>query len=151
MKRHDIPMSTERGKWRVRIQIPGKRLYVGEFESRELAEQAYAEAKLQFDDAPTTMPLCSDDAHEADDPREEAAALFQLALNESDFDGIRSLIVFSPMEQYVAAYFCAAGLVAQTLMFRTRVLEEFDSLVLRYRPGKEHPHAQDQIRDTNAL
>ena len=75
---------------------------------------------------------------QADDVKEEADALFLLACNESDFDGVRSLIVFSPMEQYVATYFCAAGLIAEMLMFRERVLEEFDSLVLRYRrPGKE--------------
>ena len=44
-------ISAFEGKWRARIQIPGgKRFYLGEFESLELAEHAYAEAeKLQLD------------------------------------------------------------------------------------------------------
>jgi hypothetical protein len=129
-------ISAFEGKWLVRIQIPGKRLTVGEYETLELAEQALAAAKLQFaEPAAPVVPNCSEDAHKPDDAAEEAAALVKL-VEQGDCNPreIRELIGYSDAERRCLEFLASQGMLASAqvtavLSFRDRVMEQFNHLI----------------------
>jgi DNA-directed RNA polymerase subunit RPC12/RpoP len=135
--------------WEATLTKHGQTLHLGTFATPGMAAAAYEQAakksadqsverhrwycadcdrRFVADDSPNFVDHRRVEHFESDDPREEAAALFQLALAESDFDGVRSLIVISPVEEMVCRYFCAAGLVSEVMNFRDRVLVEYDAL-----------------------
>jgi ribosomal protein L37AE/L43A len=68
------------------------------------------------------------DSERPDDAKEEATSLFELALHESNVDEIRAEIQVSALEQRIAEFFTARGVVSQALAFRDEVLTEFDRL-----------------------
>jgi ribosomal protein L37AE/L43A len=131
-------VSRRRGKWVARINLDGKRVHLGTFNSPELAGRAYDEAAGSLTSSPATRSSVLVEEKATDilpSPAEEAAALIRLYENgECDIAEIREVISVSQSQRRCLEALADMGMLARTnieamVRFRDRVMERFNSLV----------------------